>query len=422
MTPTPHSEFTRPASGAALAACVGMLIGPAVIVLSTLGLFMVPLQHQLGLTRAQISAIEIITPAMNGITSLFAGRWMDRWGVRRVLLPAVLAFVVIEALQARIQTTWELILLFAVLGIDNSINSAIPYTKIASEWFARRRGLVIGIIMACNAIGSAIIPQLVRRWMDWYGWRGASLGLALMVLLIGVPVLFLLLRQPPVPLKAHAPSGAERARLDAQGRHAIRADALRRLDFWLIVGVVVFTTTAEVGTVAHAVPMMTERGFSRTVATNAMSMLFFGGLVGQLASGLFADRFNTPKIVLPFFIAPFLGILPMYLAASPFWLFGGAALVGLGQGSELGISAYLVSRYFGLPAFGQLYGLVYAGVMTGVCIGILGTGLLHDAFGGYHPVGYINAGLLGMSVLLLALLRPYPALALQTRAAEPTPP
>jgi MFS family permease len=419
MTASHPSEFTRAATGAAVASSVGMLIGPAVIVLSTLGLFMVPLQHQLGLTRAQISAIEIITPAVNAITCLWTGRWMDRWGVRRVLLPAVLAFVVIEALQSRIQTTWELIVLFAVLGVDNSINSAIPYNKVVSEWFARRRGMVIGIIMACNAIGSAIIPQLVRRWMDWYGWRGASIGLALMVLLIGAPVLFTLLRQPARPLDPLLRTGAARAAADAKARHAIRADALRRPEFWLILGVVVFTTTAEVGTIAHAVPMMTERGFSRSVATNAMSMLFAGGLIGQITFGLFVDRFDTPRIVLPYFIAPFLGVLPMYLAGAPPWLFCGAALVGLGQGSELGISAYLVSRYFGLPAFGQLYGLIYAGVMTGVCIGILGTGLVHDAFGGYHAVGYIDAVLLGISVLLLSLLRPYPIHAHQTQDVLP---
>jgi len=53
-------------------------------------------------------------------------------------------------------------------------------------------------------------------------------------------------------------------------------------------------------------------------------------------------------------------------------------LLGLGAGSESDVLGYLTGRYFGLKAFGQIYGLVFAGFMVGTAIGPYLFGLLFD--------------------------------------------
>jgi MFS family permease len=164
---------------------------------------------------------------------------------------------------------------------------------------------------------------------------------------------------------------------------------------------------AIVGTIGHFFPLMTERGFSKDVASNAMSILYFGGMFGQLSSGWLVDRFNTPRIVLPFFGSALIGLITLYSTSSPVVVLIGAAFLGTGQGSELGLCAYLVSRYFGMRSYGQIYGFIFGAANLGVGLGIMGMGLVHDWAGSYQPMAYADSAMLALAVLTLATLGPY---------------
>jgi nitrate/nitrite transporter NarK len=58
-------------------------------------------------------------------------------------------------------------------------------------------------------------------------------------------------------------------------------------------------------------------------------------------------------------------------------------LVGLGQGAEFDILPYAITRYFGLRAFGEIYGSIFAAVTLGAAIGPLVMGMSFDVTGSY---------------------------------------
>ena len=60
-----------------------------------------------------------------------------------------------------------------------------------------------------------------------------------------------------------------------------------------------------------------------------------------------------------------------------------AVLVGLGQGAEFDILPYAISRYFGLRAFGEIYGSTFAAVTLGGAVGPLVMGVSFDSTGSY---------------------------------------
>ena len=62
----------------------------------------------------------------------------------------------------------------------------------------------------------------------------------------------------------------------------------------------------------------------------------------------------------------------------------GAVLVGLGMGAEVDLIAYLQSRYFGLRAFGQIYGYLFAVFTVGTGLGPFLMGAAYDATGSYR--------------------------------------
>jgi cyanate permease len=62
----------------------------------------------------------------------------------------------------------------------------------------------------------------------------------------------------------------------------------------------------------------------------------------------------------------------------------GAFLVGLGLGAEVDIIAYLISRYFGLRSFGELYSITFGAFVLAGALGPLAMGVGFDLTGSYR--------------------------------------
>jgi hypothetical protein len=79
------------------------------------------------------------------------------------------------------------------------------------------------------------------------------------------------------------------------------------------------------------------------------------------------------------------------------------------MGAEADLIAYLQSRYFGLRAFGQIYGYLFAVFTVGTGLGPFVMGAAYDATGSYRPalIAFV-AVLVCAGWLLLRLPRSYP--------------
>jgi MFS family permease len=397
-----ESEFTAPAVGAAVAAWMGFFVGPNAILSSTQGQFMAPLEETFGLNRTMVSVVLLLSPLGVTLCLPAAGRAMDRWGLRKVLLPGVLLFGALHVIMSQARSLWQLVSLMSLISVAAAMHSSVGYAKLIAQWFDRRRGTVLGIAVALGSgLGSALYPQLMRVLISAYSWRAGYIGLGIVVLLLGFPLLWILLREP---------SKRPRAAVAASLEHlpgATRSEALRGRTFWLIFLSILLTMTALLGTVIHAYPMLTERGFSSTVAATAISCVFLGSVAGQLCSGLLLDAWQSPRAALPFFIAALIGVLTVHSATHTGSLLPGAAMLGTALGAENALAAYMTSRYFGLRAYGAIYGWTFAAACLGAALGLLLMGAAHDLAGDYRPMRLVFGVFVAVAVLCILLLGPY---------------
>ncbi len=93
-------------------------------------------------------------------------------------------------------------------------------------------------------------------------------------------------------------------------------------------------------------------------------------------------------------------------------------MFGLGTGAEIDLIGYMVSRYFGLKAFGEIYGYLFAIFIVGTGIGPVMLGFSFDNLDGYGPMLVTFAVLLGLSCLLMLRLGEYPDLEKANRISE----
>ncbi len=165
--------------------------------------------------------------------------------------------------------------------------------------------------------------------------------------------------------------------------------------------------------------MLTDRGVSFEAAAGAVSMIGLSLIFGRLLAGYLLDRLFAPYVAIAFLCGPIVGLLLLSQGAVGSVAVVSAALLGLGIGAEIDLIGYMVSRYFGLKAFGEIYGYLFAIFIVGTGVGPMMLGFSFDNLGGYGPMLVVFAGLLGLSCLLMLRLGEYPDLEKTESAAEP---
>ena len=286
-----------------------------------------------------------------------------------------------------------------------------PYSKVISHWFDKRRGLALGLAMAGVGLGTLIMPSLAQALIATVGWRQAYVLFGLMVIVVSIPVVGLFLQETPQMMglqpdgKAGARAGGAKPNDQTQGLSC--REARHTATFWLMTGAFSLMAASINGCILHLVPMLTDRGVSAQSAAFAASS--FGGalLVGRVGTGYLLDRFFAPHVAACFFFGPALGLSLLWSGAAGGLAFVAAIFVGLGLGAEVDLIAYLVGRYFGLRAFGEIYSCIFAAFVLAGGVGPLLMGSGFDETGSYSSVLGIFVVATLSAVGLVTQLGPY---------------
>ena len=396
-------EITKASLAAAFGVWIGFLFGTNAMISSTNSNFLAVLPDALHVSRTAISGALAASVWLVAIILPFSGRVMDRFGIRTVILPGALLFAACYIGLGQIHTFWQFAAVQVVLALTVAMHGSVGYAKLISLWFDRNRGLMLGLCVALGAgVGQTIMPRVSRWMIDSYGWRGGYVGIGLMVLIIAFPLLFLFARPPA---KAALIDGVPEAVVEKIGMTF--GEALKTRELYLIVFAIMLGSFSLIGTLQHMVPMLLERHFTPGPATTAISVAFLGVVLGEFTTGFLVDRINSSKIILPYFVLALVGVLLVHSTTDGNILLAGALLMGLGLGCEVGLNAYLVSRYFGLKSFGTLYGLTFGASNFGIGIGIFLMGWLRDLTGSYDVTLWVVGVTMTLAILCVLLLGPF---------------
>src|SRR5689334_10588682 len=194
----PGSSRVHYAWAIALVCFIVMLITAGVR--ATPGLFMVPLETEFGWSRAHISAAIAVNIALFGVIGPFAASLMDRWGLRRVVLGALLLMGGAVAVSTGMSSEWQFLLLWGVMvGTATGVTSMVLAAVVATRWFDARRGLVMGMLSAANATGQLIFLTPLAIVVESWGWRLAASSVAAAAAIVFVLV-WLFMRDRPADM------------------------------------------------------------------------------------------------------------------------------------------------------------------------------------------------------------------------------
>ncbi|HKX31299.1 MAG TPA: MFS transporter [Blastocatellia bacterium] len=379
------------------ASVTGLFFHFGSVLVITFSLFLKPLSEEFGWTRTQVSLAFTLACLTALGSMLVVGRLTDRFGARRVILISMAFFGALFALLSLLTPQlWFLYAVFAALGIFGPGTSAVPHASLISRWFTARRGLALGVMMCGTGTGGILWPVIGQSLIDRAGWRAAYLILGAAVLLVAGPVLLLFLKEP-----AHSPTASTENRTAGLSRR----EALGSWIFWLLMGSFFVASAVVQACQVHLSPLLTDRGLSAQRAALAISVFGGANLVGRLGTGWLLDRLSSVLVALLAFGAIMLGIALLLAGASIAGACAAGALVGFGYGAETSAAPYLVSRYFGLRAFGEVYSYLFISVPLGGAVGPALMGLGFDRTGSYQSALLFGLGFMAVAALSILNLR-----------------
>jgi MFS family permease len=194
--------------------------------------------------------------------------------------------------------------------------------------------------------------------------------------LLGLPLTALLVRNRPDTI--------------AREDHAVVSGktvgaALRSFPFWILAVIVMLSSFSENGLVTNMAAILTEHGVMAHTAALALSVRGGATIIGRLCIGALIDRFSPQRIQTFVLLLSAAGTFILAFAHTPLWVMAGAAVLGVGLGSEADVVPYLLAHYFGRKHFSVLYGLTWTAYAIGGATGPMAIGHWYDRAGFYQP-------------------------------------
>ncbi len=364
--------------------------------------FFVAVLNEFGWSRASTAGVFSCFMLVHSASAVMVGGLLDKFGARLVIPAGSLVVALGLYAASRIHSLLEFYLWYGVVTpIGVCAVGFIAHSIVLPKWFARKRGLAIGIAMAGVGIGMQVIVPAAQYGIDHYGWRTAYCLLAALILVTIFPLNALLQRKNPsaigeIPDGLTPHSGGNRnSETETGEREAIILhtpiaatilETLRTKQFWLLCATFIFTPLAVQGTLIHQVASVIDRGF-----TPVQGAFFFGlagiiGSVGKILFGYLSDIIGREKAFTMGMGCAALGVVSlMILTPSTGWLlFGYAILFGLGYGSIAPLFPARSADLFLGPNFGKIMGILSLGGGIGGAAGVWLSGKIFDLTASYH--------------------------------------
>jgi MFS family permease len=382
----------------AAASALGMLVSFASVLVYTFGIFLKPIAETFHWNRESVSGAFGIAAMTAAVCAPLTGMLLDRFGPRGVIPPAIVVFgAAFASISLLTPHLWHLYALFVVFGLVAMATSQVAYSRAISTWFHARLGAALAFGMCGSALGAMILPPIAQRLVETLGWRHAALTLGIAILVIGLPTVFVFIRERP---------GTRTA--DGRGvmTGATVGEGLRDYRFWILVIVLFCISIAQNGAVTHLSALLTDRGLTADRAAIAVSTLGGAALLGRLGTGWLLDRFFAPWVSFVLLVMAGLGTFLLSGASSLAAAVLAATLIGFSMGGEADVIPFLVARYFGLRSFSVLYALTWTFYAIAGAIGPVLMGKAFDASGSYATLLlWIAGSIIVVAPLMLVLPR-----------------
>ena len=378
---------------------------------ATPSVLIVPLEHSFGWGRDQITLAVSVGLFLFGMMGPFAAAAMQRFGVRRTMIVALVLLAAAMGGSAFVRTPLQLVLTWGVLaGLGTGTMAMVLGVTIVTRWFDARRGSVLGLLTASTATGQLLFLPLLAWVVSRQDWR-VVVWIVTGAALLLIPLVFFFMPERPtdVGLRRYGatqddPVAATKANPIATAFRAL-AEAARTRTFWLLFltfFVCGLSTNGLIGT--HLIAFCADNGIPEVQAAGMLAAMGVFDIIGTTFSGWLSDRYDNRWLL--FIYYGLRGLSLLYLPYSDFSFYGLGLFTmfyGLDWIATVPPTVRLTTAQFGAERGPIVYGWIGAGHQMGAAVAAFGAGVLRVQTNHYLEA-FVLAGMACLVSAVMALL------------------
>lgn len=373
--------------------CAATLVTIAMGIRQSSGLFLRPIELDIGVDRQAFGMAIAIQNLVLGIAQPMVGALADRFGAGRIAAVGGLLYASGLAWASMIGDALGLSLSLGFLvGLAmTGVTFVIAIGAAARAVPPERRGLATGIVTAGGSFGQFLLVPVAQGLIDGFGWRGAMMIYAGLAALM-VPLAIGVAGRPPMQGTASAPS---------QSSGQAFREAMAHPGFWLLSAgfFVCGFHVAFVGT--HLPAFLADKGLSPTIGAQALALVGLFNILGSYVFGMSADRLRKKNVLAAIYFGRaavmvlFLSLPVTTLSATLF-----ACAMGFLWLGTVPLTSGIVAQIFGIRHLSMLFGIVFMAHQIGSFFGAWGAGYAYTLTGSYDFAWQASVGIAVLAGLL----------------------
>jgi MFS family permease len=332
---------------------------------------------------------------VSAIAGIPVGRWLDRYGPRRVMTAgSVLAVPCTVAIALA-----PSYLLFLTAWLITGVAMAAVFYQAAfaavTRWYRDQRVRALTTVTLVAGLASTIFAPLTNALLEQLSWRATYLVLGGVLAIVTIPLHALVLTLPWPPVTRH---GGEHGPGDTEPHSRMAAPGIRSVvrsrPFVLVSGALTVTAFGLYAASLTLIPLFTGRGMSPTLAATGLGLLGAGQLLGRVGYARLSARTTPTTRTVGVVGASALVIAALAVVPGPAGvLIVLAVLAGAVRGIGTLLQATVVADRWGTARYGALAGWFAAPITTAAALAPWGGTALAEALGGYPAMLWLLAGL-----------------------------
>ena len=340
-------------------------------------LFTLPWLDEFGSSRRDLMLTIALLQIGAGVLGPLAGRALDTFPLRWVILTGLASMVLALALAQQVTALWQLWLIYAtLLPVAMTLMGTLASQTLVSRWFTDNRGFALGVSAIGTNVGGIILPIFVSAWLLHVGWRGTLNNLLILAVAVVLPLTLLILSRSP------AAATRELDKDDVDQRVWTTKEILTTSLFWIpFCGLA--PLSMAFGTLQFNLGIIVQDiGLDGDVTAGLIALTSVSMVLGKLFFGVMGDRVDHRKLYWVANAATIVAVLLIMNAQSLEVLVIATFATGISGGGILPLMGLMYSDRFGVASFGRVMGFGMLTIMAGA-ISPIGAGWVYDLYGSY---------------------------------------
>lgn len=384
-----------------LLACCGMVAASVGLCVNAYGVFYTPICEELGVGRAAVTFHATISGILTGVLSPVVVKMTGRHSIRKITCFGVILSASSFILMAAAENLWVLNLCGVLRGVGNSCFYMPIVTVILGNWFKKKQGTIVGMVMAFSGVSGAILSPVLTAVISSYGYRRASVFGAIVIAVIALPLCGMTLELDPADIGTR-PYGEVQIPEKTQRMHKVNHFSVASPVFLILAGMT-FLCVFITGLTSHLSGYAESIGIGSSLGAAMISAVMLGNILSKFTSGVLADKIGVYKAFSIMFLITLGGCILLQLTHTSGVLLIASFLFGaIYASSAVGLPS-IVRHIYGDKQYGEAYSIIAMISVVAPSLSMVLIGWLYDVTGNYQIVMAVCT-VFGMIALFLWIM------------------